>query len=989
MAGNTTKTPTNKDLCRILWKKHPLWRHCIEADQTGLVAGDSRVQFDILVRHLGGLPVAIETDFGSARSVEKDAIARLGKELSDDHKRIEQVIAVRLPENLRKQSQSDLDEELETAQYNLCIYSILGKQHLNLEYRRWPSEGWIQGGIDDLATIIEHTSLSENQISDSMEILDSGVSKASEILQYQCRWKADTVPQQIANCLHQSCTGQTMKMAMAILANALTFHEIIAGIKELPTINQLRASNGNPSAKSILTVWNRVMDDINNFPILSIATELLQLIPEEIAQEVLATLVKVVKELIVLGATSQHDFSGRMFQKLIEDRKFLATFYTLPTSATLLAELAVSRMPVDWGSKDAITNLQVGDFACGTGALLNAAYGAILSKYRRTGGNDSDLHRQMMEKVLIGADIMPAATHLTTSVLSSVHPKIEFFDTNIITMRYGEHTDDNGNQDVFIGSLELFDDQQGFRSILDTTQEFVSGTGRGKKKYVELPHGSFDLVIMNPPFTRSTNHEGSHKDVNNPAFAGFKTKTEQQKKMSEKLKRIRPSGMASDDNAGLATNFIDLANTKLRKGGVLAFVIPATFASGDGWANARNIIERDYEDIVVVSIATAISGESAFSADTSIGEVLVVGKKKTDCNSAKSSITYVNLPHRPVSILEAMWFARAIEQHRPEASEDGSVLQIGTDEHHIAGHIIKSVSGFLSIEGVPGVIRVRDVTVSNIALKLAKGTLNLPRIGDIDIPLVKLGELGNRGLLDRDINENTKNKQGLSRGPFRVIKLKSGDVPTYPILWSHEASAKEPGRESRMIVDPDRQGIVRPQHDDKARQRWENSSRLCFNRDFGLGSQRLAACITPQPVLGGIAWPNFLCHDLKHEIPLALWMNSTLGLFSFWCTGTRQQNGRSRITITRLPALLALDVRCLSDKQLNTADQIFGEFADKDLLPANDAYRDKVRQDLDRAVMIDLLGLPHDVLEPLALLREKWCAEPTVRGRKRMHAVSD
>ena len=989
MAGNTTKMPMNRDLCRVLWKKHPLWRHCIEAEPTGLVAGEPTLQFDILVRHRGGLPVAIETEFGSAPTVEKEAIARLGKVLFDDNKRIEQVIALRLPESLRKQSQSELDDELESARYNLCIYSIQGKQHLNLEYRRWPSEGWIQGGVNDLANIIEHTALSENQISDSMEILDSGVTQAATILQNGCKWKADTVPEQIANCLHQSCNEQTMKMAMAILANALTFHKTIAGIKDVPTINQLRAKSGNPSAKNILTVWNRVMDDINYFPIFSIATELLQLIPEEIAQEVLGALDKVVQELIVLGATSQHDFSGRMFQKLIEDRKFLATFYTLPTSATLLAELAVSRMSTNWESIDAITNLQVGDFACGTGALLNAAYGAILSRYRRTGGNDSELHRQMMEKVLIGADIMPAATHLTTSVLSSVHPKIEFFDTNIITMRYGENTDDNGNKDVFIGSLELFDDQQGFRSILDTTQEFVSGTGRGKKKYVELPHGSFDLVIMNPPFTRSTNHEGSHRNVNNPAFAGFQTKTEQQKKMSEKLKRIRPSGMASDDNAGLATNFIDLANIKLKKGGILAFVIPATFASGDGWANARSIIEKNYEDIVVVSIATAISGESAFSADTSIGEVLVVGKKKNDCHSGESSITYVNLPHRPVSILEAMWFARAIERHRPEASKDGSILQIGTDEHHIAGHMIKSDSGFLSMDGAPGVIRVRDVTVSNIALKLANGTLNLPRMGDLDIPLVKLGELGSRGLLDRDINENTKNKQGLSRGPFKVIKLKSGDIPTYPILWSHEARAKEAGRESRMIVEPDRQGIVRPQHDDKARQRWEKSSRLCFNRDFGLGSQRLAACLTPQPVIGGMAWPNFLCHDVKHEIPIVLWMNSTLGLFSFWCTGTRQQNGRSRITITRLPSLLALDARCLSDKQLNIADQIFGGFADKDLLPANEAYRDKVRQDLDQAVMIDLLGLSHDVLEPLALLREKWCAEPTVRGRKRMHTASD
>ena len=984
MAGKNPRLPVSKDLCRVLWKKHPLWRHCIEAERTGLVAGEPRLQLDILVRHPGGLPVAIETEFGSAPTVETDAIARLGKVLSDDNKRIEQVIALRLPESLRKQSQGDLDEELESAQYNLCVYSTQGKQHSNIEYQRWPAEGWIQGGINDLATVIEHTALSENQISDSIEILDSGVTKAATILLNGCRSKADTVPQQIANCLHQSCTEQTMKMAMAILANALIFHETFAGIKEMTTINQRRAKSGSSSAKNILNVWNSVMDDRHYFPIFSIATELLQLIPEEIAQEVLGTLDKVVQELIVLGATSQHDFSGRMFQKLIEDRKFLATFYTLPTSATLLAELAVSRMTTDWGSKDAITKLQVGDFACGTGALLNAAYGAILSRYRRNGGNDSYLHRQMMEKVLVGGDIMPAATHLTTSVLSSVHPKIEFFDTNIITMRYGESIDDNGNKDVFIGSLELFDDQQGFRSILGTTQEFVSGAGRGKKKYVELPHGTFDLVIMNPPFTRSTNHQGSHTKVNNPAFAAFKTNTEQQKKMVAKLKRLRPSKKASDDNAGLATNFIDLANLKLKSGGILAFVIPATFASGNSWENARNIIEKNYEDIVVVSIATAISGESAFSADTSIGEVLVIGKKKKDCNTEGFPVTYVNLPNRPSSILEAMWFAMSIERSREHASEEGSLLQIGTDEQPISGHVIKSSAGFKERLGIPGVVRVSDVTVTTIAMHLAKGLLHLPRVGKLDIPIVTLGEVGTRGLLSRDINEATKNLHGISRGPFSIIDLKPKDVPTYPMLWKHSAAATKPGRESRMIVRPDCHGIVRPGHEEKAQERWKSASRLCFNRDFGFGSQRLAACLTPMPVIGGRAWAGFMCNERHHEIPLMLWMNTTFGLFSFWCTGSRQQNGRSAITITRLPFLPVLNVRELSTRQLKIADEILKKFADLDLLPANDAYRDEVRQDLDRAVMIDMLGLPDDVLEPLALLREKWCAEPTVRGRKRM-----
>ena len=72
-----------------------------------------------------------------------------------------------------------------------------------------------------------------------------------------------------------------------------------------------------------------------------------------------------------------------MFQTLIADRKFLATFYTLPSSACLLAELAVSRLHVDWADREAILALKVADFACGTCALLSAVQRAIYRRHRR------------------------------------------------------------------------------------------------------------------------------------------------------------------------------------------------------------------------------------------------------------------------------------------------------------------------------------------------------------------------------------------------------------------------------------------------------------------------------------------------------------------------------------------------------------------------------------------------------------------------------
>ena len=156
--------------------------------------------------------------------------------------------------------------------------------------------------------------------------------------------------------------------------------------------------------------------------------------------------------------------------------------------------------------------------------------------------------------------------------------------------------------------------------------------------------------------------------------------------------------------------------------------------------------------------------------------------------------------------------------------------------------------------------------------------------------------------------------------------------------------------------------------------------------DFQLNSQSLAACLTPGKSIGGRAWPNFMADRLEWEKPLALWANSTLGMIGFWWLGMRQQQGRAMLTISRLPDLLALDARALSEEQSARAQSVFADFRDRKMLPANEAYRDPVRQELDRALLVDVLGLPEEILDGLAALRDSWCAEPTVHGGKSTRA---
>ena len=103
-------------------------------------------------------------------------------------------------------------------------------------------------------------------------------------------------------------------------------------------------------------------------------------------------------------------------------------------------------------------------------------------------------------------------------------------------------------------------------------------------------------------------------------------------------------------------------------------------------------------------------------------------------------------------------------------------------------------------------------------------------------------------------------------------------------------------------------------------------------------------------------------------------------LICFWWVAGRQQQGRAILTITGLPSLPVLDVRTFDARQLRLAEETFASFRDWTFLLANEAYCDETRQALDRAVLCDLLGLPESILEPLSVLREQWCAEPTVHG---------
>ena len=239
-------------------------------------------------------------------------------------------------------------------------------------------------------------------------------------------------------------------------------------------------------------------------------------------------------------------------------------------------------------SAEAIGKLRIGDFACGTGALLSAVYEQVAARHERAGGDGRKLHKVMMEEVLYGCDVMPSAIHITGSTLSGVEPAVGFTNSRLYTMPYGRQQDGG----VMIGSLELLQSSN-VMTLFNTSDPALRTGSAGEETAAqvstEIPDDTFDLVIMNPPFTSATNHEGAHADITNPAFAAFGASDADQTAMGARANRLAKN-TCSHGNAGLASTFAALAHKKLKPGGVLALVLPLSASTGLSWLGFRKML---------------------------------------------------------------------------------------------------------------------------------------------------------------------------------------------------------------------------------------------------------------------------------------------------------------------------------------------------------------------------------------------------------------
>ena len=581
---------------------------------------------------------------------------------------------------------------------------------------RFPESGWLEGSVTDLADLVRLVSVPQKEVDLAADTLQDGIDKSAVILD-ELKDQAPATAREIARLLGMSDVPQTRRMACAIMANALVFHERIAGKHEgVKPLNLVCGPDvANPKAET-LAAWSIILN-INYWPIFAIARDILGQLDSGRASQVLAVLGDTAQKVQSSGVTQAHDLTGRIFQKLIADRKYLATFYTRPESAALLARLAVAKLEgVDWADADAIGNLRIGDFACGTGALLSAVYEQVAARHQRAGGDLAALHPVMMEEVLYGCDVMPSAAHITSATLSGVQPDVIFNKSRIYTMPYGRQSD---GTTVSIGSLELLQSSQ-LLTLFNTNDPALRTGSVGEETAaqinVDIPDGTFDIVIMNPPFTSNTKHYDADDGVLNAAFAAYESSIDDQNDMAARLRRLA-HGSAYHGHAGLGSAFSSLAHRKLRLGGVMALVLPFTAINGAAWEKFRQLINAAYSDVSVLSIAAAGDSELSFSADTGMAECLVIARK---CDTSQRG-QFTSLRRRIGGFAHAAAIANDIINNPSIRSlEDGpyggTPLTVG---HELVGESLYAPTG--DYGNGWGVARILDASLAQVANLLSSG----------------------------------------------------------------------------------------------------------------------------------------------------------------------------------------------------------------------------------------------------------------------------
>ena len=912
-----------------------------------------------IVIYVNGIKIVVEGSY-SKIDAESDVKQKIEEGLGD--------LGVALyyrdffPQNL---TDSELEERLKASTFEV---KFIIPEDISIE-PRWVTS-WIEAGVRDLVSTLNEAIqfiISEEDINQAISRLESEINDFVTIARnvdenkmlakklYELFYKLYGLSvgdyREIDELIYA-------KAALTILLSAIFYQSVRAQIG-LEGLNIPCQEHGNRIGlrKAFEAIYK-----VDYKPVYDLAIKVVEALPDTLSQA-LGKLIELAEECSSKRTLLRRDFAGKVYHKIVGDRaikKNFATYFTSVPAAYLLAYLSVfTRTGVFANFRE----VKVGDLACGSGTLLIAAYNALKDLYidSRLKEGEVDLksfHKIMLEKSIWGIDALRYAVQIASTNLALQDPSTQVSRMNTFAVPLGVE-----NKTVTLGSLEFLEGR-GIPSIamhLAGKFKFLERADEasivGGEVPSELPE--FDLIIMNPPFTRATGRGGRKGGglfgfiPDRPIRESILKEYEKRRgKVQKKLKDLQIarnlhiifSNIGVEDElyaigqAGEGLLFLYLASEMVKEGGKIAFVLPKSLLTGVSWFLARCLLlEKFHIEHIVISY-DAEKGYN-FSESTDLSETLIVAKKKEKSEeSVKNEETTVTiLLRKPTTSLEARALAFKILR-----TEDNEYVEINGAKAYVCKFprsvLVENIDNWGRLCAFPSQHLNRKI------IEIFSG-----KLFEKEVPITLLGRITDVvGLAVR-------------RGTFHEVfqRVKTRTPGAIPALIGGKENIR------RRICVGSKAWVIC-----KNSRYLSTASKFLVPDRIWVDTTRAIALYCNEPVVCSIFFGLKQKEGVKlaenHFKVLILWLNTTWGILSILANRTETRGRWIELTITKWKLQPVLNVAQLDEETIGKLTRVFDQYCDKELRRLPDQFNpsdvDPVRKSIDQG-FLEAMGINVDEKE--------------------------
>jgi hypothetical protein len=937
-----------------------------------------------------GFIICIEASYNN-HDAERDAERRIEQGLTDI------ALALWLKERYTDMPECELTEAIRKSKFDIKIFVPLDVRGTlipflegAIEKKAEPATGWFEDiDLPMIKTIIENSisflvreeeiqrlmreiTLRFNDFINALKSLNSNV--------IICRNLYDTLYKLYGLSVAEAQDPDVLfgHAALSILLSTV-FYEHIRNIRpELKPItehvNRYGPINGLKKAlEDLLKIDYRIAVEL--------ALEILNILPPNIMERV-RDLIDLAISIASNRGLLRKDFAGRIYHEITGDialKKGFATYYTEVPAAYLLAMLATLSL-LGLEDKDLlnlnheevlrtinqIKRTKIGDFTCGSGTLLTASYNALmhiataLKFYHNLEDVDLDyIGKTLIEEGIYGIDALRYASQITATNLALIGPSI-IEKENIYTIYLGYIPKKN---EAWLGSLELLNNSGRVGGLLAFIEEGLRGIA--EKVTLEEVEGEFsipthfDMLIMNPPFTRPTYRGKKKVPEEKRAFFGFITDEKTREKLRSKYKKkvlreitnelrdiaqrsitcelkdlsrdIKEIIIGSKNEklrqylniglAGEALPFLYLAYKYTGEGSVIAFVLPRAILAGVSWFLARVLLASKFHLKYVIVSSDPTNGYN-FSEGASLSETLLVAKKIHEHEPSEETM-FIILTKKPRSSLEGMLVANSIIEAKKKRIPQ--YLHGGVE---FITRIVGREALLKYIDNWNRFVAISEPILSDYMFKLlTEGLINIGEL-NIKIPLVRLGDI----LKTINIDGESTKSIGIDAHQFYDLYREVSTSP-YPALIGT-------GEEFRKTMKIRPTARITPLNDnvkDKAINifRFFAGKILVPGVNIWWDTSHVIALYSDQEMLSNTHYAIKLSVDQPTkpyaEKALVLWFNTTWGLLSILINREETRGRWAQMKMGQWMLIPVLDVTSLNCNMVRKLAEIFDRYAEEPL----------------------------------------------------------